>query len=71
MKNDGRVIEKYNNKKREWEVIDFENLHKNDVFRIFDNGKRYINKADGNNVWIATNEPFLNDDSFWSIDTLY
>ena len=27
--------------------------------------------ADGNNVWIAVGEPYLNGDGIWTIDTIY
>lgn len=66
-----RIIERYNKKTNDWEVINFEELIKNDVFRIFDNGERYINSSDGNNVWIAKSEPYLNKDGVYIIDTLY
>jgi hypothetical protein len=42
-----------------------------DAFRFFDNGERYVNKLDGNNVWIATSEPYVNKDGINTIDTLY
>lgn len=66
-----RVIEKYNCNFYLWEEIEFHNLITGDVFRIFDNGERYINKEDGNNVWITTGEPYLNTENIWTIDTLY
>lgn len=66
-----RVIEKYNRSSYLWEEIEFHNLIIGDVFRIFDNNERYINKTDGNNVWIATGEPYLNAENIWAIDTLY
>ena len=66
-----RVIEKYNRNSYLWEETEFHNLIVGDVFRIFDDGERYINKEDGNNVWVATCEPYLNTESIWAIDTLY
>jgi len=66
-----RRIEKFVSDEGKWVAIPFEKLHKDDVFRIFDNGERYVNKEDGNNVWIATGEPYLNKDGVYAIDTLY
>ena len=37
-----RVIEKFNTQTNEWEVIGFDKLIAGDVFRIFDNGERYV-----------------------------
>ena len=51
--------------------IEFEKLKDGDIFRIFDDGERYVNKDDGNNVWIAVEEPYLNGDGIWTIDTIY
>jgi hypothetical protein len=66
-----RMIEKYNKKTNHWDYIEFEKLKDGDIFRIFDDGERYVNKDDGNNVWIAVGEPYLNGDGIWTIDTIY
>lgn len=66
-----RIIEKFNKETKVWEEIEFPALVNGDIFRIIDDGERYINKADGNNVWIATGDPYLNKDEIWAIDTLY
>lgn len=66
-----RIIERYNKETNNWEVIKFKELTKDDIFRIFDNDIRYVNLADGNNVWVAKSEPYLNKDGVYTIDTLY
>jgi hypothetical protein len=66
-----RVIERYNRDNSIWEEVAFQTLTIGDAFRIFDNSERYINKTDGNNVWITTGEPYLNTENIWTIDTLY
>jgi hypothetical protein len=66
-----RTIEIFNKYNGKWEDIDFQHLVNGDIFRIFDGGERYINKEDGNNIWIATGNPYLNEDKIWTINTLY
>lgn len=66
-----RVVERFNRETGLWEEIEFKKLVIGDIFRFFDDGERYVNKTDGNNVWIATGIPFLNKDNIWAIDTLY
>lgn len=66
-----RIIEKFNRAINIWEEIKFEKLIDGDIFRIFDNGERYVNKSDGNNVWVAIGEPYLNEDNVWTIKTIY
>lgn len=66
-----RLIERFNKEINKWEEIEFKNLIPGDIFRIFDNGERYINKTDGNNVWITKGKPYLNEDEIWTVDTLY
>lgn len=66
-----RVVERFNRETGLWEEIEFKKLVIGDIFRFFDDGERYVNKADGNNVWIATGIPVLNKDNIWAIDTLY
>jgi hypothetical protein len=66
-----RKIEKYNPDNGNWESLEFQELVDGDIFRIFDNEQRYVNQADGNNVWIATSNPYLNESKIWTISTLY
>ena len=66
-----RTGEKWNIELKEWESIEFKTLIKGDVFRLFDDGERYVNEKDGNNVWIATGSPFICNEGVWAIDTLY
>lgn len=68
-----RKIEGYNRNSLNWEEVKFGNLSKGDVFRIFDDCERYVNTSDGNNVWIAISEPYINldNDGVLTIDTLY
>lgn len=65
-----RVIERFNSVSGQWEEILFRELEKDNVFRIFDNGERYVNAEDGNNVWFATSYPYYKDDIL-TIDTLF
>ena len=66
-----RTIEKFDENSNKWVKISFEILMEGDIFRLFDNGERYVNKADGNNVWIATSLPYINEEGVWAISTLY
>jgi len=69
--NDERIIEKFNKEINEWEEIPFFNLKEGDIFRIFVDKKRFIDRNDGNNVWIAKSDSFINKDCIWEIYTLY
>ena len=70
-----RITERFNKKTGIWEEIDFKKLKRGDIFRFFDDGERYVNKKDGNNVWIAISKPYVhpapNPEKILTIDTLY
>lgn len=66
-----RRIEKFNRFNGKWESISFQYLVEGDIFRIFDDNERYVNKTDGNNIWIALDDPYLDDNKVWTINTLY
>jgi hypothetical protein len=66
-----RKIEKFDHRLQEWREISFGELYKGDIFRIFDNGKRYVNSSDGNNVWIAKGDSYKNSEGVLTIDTVY
>ncbi len=66
-----RTVERFNKEIGHWEKIDFQNLNDGDIFRLFDDGERYFNKTDGNNIWIAKGKPYLNKHGIWTIDTIY
>ena len=66
-----RRTERLNKETKNWDCVEFQELKDGDVFRLFDNEERYINKADGNNVWIAKGIPYLNNDNIWTVDTIY
>ena len=66
-----RRIEIYSKNYGTWIDIPFEDLRPNDIFRIFDYNERYADIFTGNNIWIASGEPFLNKDKILTIDTLY
>lgn len=68
---ESRKIEMFDQQTKEWKEVEFSNLCDGDIFRIFDNGERYINKLDGNNVWIAIGAPYINDAGILTIKTLY
>lgn len=44
-----------------WAPKDFTDLHKGDVFKIYDGETRYTDLKTGDNVWMASSEPFLVD----------
>jgi len=71
LKMDDRIIERFNIITGNWDVINFADLVDKDIFRIFDLGIRYINKNDGNNVWISKGEPYINNDGILTIQTIY
>jgi hypothetical protein len=64
-------IEIFNKINKVWEEKPFRLLRDGDVFRIFDNGKRYFNKKDGNNIWIASGYPYKNKEGIYTVSTLY
>jgi len=66
-----RRVERFNKETGCWDEVEFKNLTIGDIFRLFDGEERYVNKADGNNVWIAKGKPYLNIGEVWTIDTLY
>lgn len=66
-----RTIEKFDKSDNEWIKAPFKSLKNGDVFRIFDNNKRYVNEEDGNNVWIAISDFYQREDGMITIDTLY
>lgn len=66
-----RIIGVFNKKTGFWDTVEFKDLKNDDIFRIFDNGERYVNPKDGNNVWIATSDPYQNIEGILTIDTLY
>jgi hypothetical protein len=66
-----RRVERFNKETGHWDEVEFKNLTIGDIFRLFDGEERYVNKADGNNVWIAKGKPYINKDGVWTIDTLY
>jgi len=58
--------------KQEWEDIEFKDLKIGNIFRIFDNGKRYSDPATDDNVWIASSDSYYDlEDNVLKIDTLY
>jgi hypothetical protein len=66
-----RRVEKFNKKLEVWFEIEFKDLVNGDIFRLYDDGIRYINSEDGNNVWIVKGLPFVNKEGIWSVHTLY
>ena len=66
-----RVIEIFDEQTKLWREVEFFELCVGDIFRIFDDGERYVNRFDGNNVWMAVGSPYKNNDGIWTIKTLY
>ncbi|MDV3427886.1 MAG: hypothetical protein LIR50_12820 [Bacillota bacterium] len=56
------------NKNNNWVEIDFCGLRKGDIFRIFDNGKRFCDKK-GNKQWTAISEPYITETGIYQINT--
>lgn len=50
-----------------WAPKDFTDLHKGDVFKIYDGETRYIDLNTGDNVWMAASEPFQSE-GHWAVD---
>ena len=44
-----------------WVEKDFNELHKGDLFKIYDGDTRYTDLNTGDNVWMASSEPFIAD----------
>ena len=65
-----RIIEVFNKELNNWIVTPFENLRVADIFRIFDDGERYIDE-NKNSVWIVDSTPYHNGDGQLTINTLY
>jgi len=66
-----RRVERFNKETGCWDEAEFKNLIIGDIFRLFDDEERYVNNIDGNNVWIAKCEPYIDNDGIWVINTLY
>lgn len=54
-----RVFEVYDNEQCKWIEIDIKSLKKGDLFRIFDDGIRYVNKEDGRTTWTVIGNHYL------------
>jgi len=50
-----------------WTPKDFTDLHKGDVFKIYDGETRYTDLNTGDNVWMASSEPFQSE-GHWAVD---
>jgi hypothetical protein len=52
---------------KEFELIEFKDLRKGDLFRLFDNDNPVINQ-DGFSVFKAESDAYLNAEGIWQID---
>jgi hypothetical protein len=57
----GRRYELFNKDCKKWEIINFKDLRKDDLFRIFDNDVRYSDE-NGNNVFIAKTDTYMSEE---------
>ena len=57
-----RTAEKYDAENNEWVESTFLDLKNGDLFRFFDDDKRYVNSNDDSNAWMICGEPYINDD---------
>ncbi|MNJ01616.1 hypothetical protein D3C73_1613020 [compost metagenome] len=48
--------------------IDFTDLKEGDVFRLFESTGEPVTTALGHEEFTATSDPFLNEESVWTID---
>ena len=69
----GRVIYVFSKKYKSWQECQLKDMRDGDVFKIWDNGERYVSPVDGNNMWIVNGKPYKNgpNDGDWAVDTLY
>ena len=58
--NDNKVVERYSLEDGEWSTVVFEELVKDDVFRIFINGIPYADEH-GKMTWVAKSDVHLNE----------
>ncbi len=76
-----RVFYKYNSTKMRWEQYQLEDLKTGDVFIVYEVrdvqvptksklGVRFIDSG-GNNVWVASSDPYKDKEGFLTINTLY
>lgn len=65
-----RIVQKYDEFNSIWLDVEFDDLHCDDMFRIFDNGERFIDE-DGNSLWVAVSEPYVNQYGILTIDTKF
>lgn len=71
MEDTNRIVEIFSCENKEWEKKDFIDLKSGDIFRISDGNERYVNSNTGDNIWIATGEPYENHDGVLTVETLY
>lgn len=59
-----RICEVYNDRAQQWVKTDFDELVIGNLFRLFDNGERYICKEDGSDMWVVVGRPFINGQGY-------
>lgn len=76
-----KVYYKYNIPNRQWEQFQLEDLKIGDIFIVYEVrnvqvptkanlGVRFIDSG-GNNVWVASSDPYKDKNGIYTIDTLY
>ena len=66
-----RQIFVFNPLGKRWELTEFENIHDGDLFKIIQDGVRYINKDNGDSIWVANGAPYRGSSGDWEIKTYY
>lgn len=54
-------------KSKYWQDIEFMNLKPRDIFKIYDNGKRFVD-TNGHDEWIVTSLPYINENGILTVD---
>lgn len=55
-----RIVEKYDKNTRSFIKIDFKDLKKDDIFKLYENNMKPVFDKNGNNIFIARSKPYFN-----------
>jgi hypothetical protein len=58
------------NRNDQWVNIEFNELYKDEDFRMFESTGEEVRDSKGNTVFRTTSEPYLNNDEIWQIDVI-
>jgi hypothetical protein len=70
--NDERVAERYfvNGEKQGWEKINFREIKKGDLFRLFEPTGESVISEFGEIEFLALKDAYVNEDGIWKVDIL-